>query len=284
MLIAAHFLNGFLMVAMPLALGVFLARKLRQSWALFGVGMATFAGSQVVHLPFNAWVLNPLLELGERGVTLFAAALLGLSAGVFEGVARYLALRFWRREARSWRGALMLGTGHGGIEAMLFGVLVLLTFFQALAYRDVNLATLVPADQVELAQEQLAAYWGVTWPQALLGAAERLFALCLHLSLSVMVMRAFTQRNRLWLAAALAWHAIVDGLVVASVPVIGPVNTEFVIGGLAIISVAIVFLLREESGDTEDMASLSTSVPSDPGPAFTVHEQERVDDSRYVET
>ncbi len=76
MLAAAHLLNGFLMIALPLVLGVVLARRWRLSWGLFGAGAATFVASQVFHIPFNNLVLTPFVT--ERGM--FAAGGLAFMA------------------------------------------------------------------------------------------------------------------------------------------------------------------------------------------------------------
>ena len=177
--IAVRGLNGLLMIALPLALGVFLVRRLRLSWGIFGVGGLTFVASQVVHLPFNHWVLQPFLmrfglgpESGPAGLVA-VALMLGLSAGVFEEGARYLAYRYGLRRAREWSQGVLFGAGHGGVEAILLGVLALVGLMQAVAYRGVDLATLLPPGQVAAAQAQLAAYWESPWYFALLGALER---------------------------------------------------------------------------------------------------------------
>jgi uncharacterized membrane protein YhfC len=291
--VLARFLNGFLMLALPLGLGVFLARRLGQRWGLFGAGVVTFIGSQIVHLPFNALILNPRLNLGEAALSrdlLLSAALLGLSAGVFEELARYAVLRFWQREARSWRQALMFGAGHGGVESFLLGILVLVAFFQALAYRGADLTTLVPAEQLDIARGQLEIYWALPWPQAMLGALERLFALCIHLSLSVLVMRAFTNNNRLWLAAAIGWHTLVDAAAVISLPTLGAVTTEFVVGVLALISLAIVFLSRDEfKARTEPAPGARAGLIEQAAPLIDDTSaarlaQEKVDESRFTQS
>lgn len=248
--VAIRLLNGLLMLALPLALGVLLARRLGQRWGLFLAGAVTFVGSQALHIPFNLLLLNPRLELGQSELTantVLSALLLGLSAGVFEELARYLVLRAWQRGARSWRAALMLGAGHGGVESMLLGLLVLLTLFQMIAYRGADLVALFSAEELPLAQQQIEAYWGAPAALSLLGALERLFALALHLSLSVMVMRSFTHANRAWLVAAIGWHALVDAAGVLSLPLLGAVATEGVIGALALISLWLVFRLRDRA-------------------------------------
>lgn len=278
-------LNGLLMLAMPLALGVYLARRMGQRWGLYLVGMLTFFASQLLHLPFNLLLLNPRLELGQGEPTLgfaVSAALLGLSAGVFEESARYLVLRFWQRKARSWREALMFGAGHGGLEAIILGVIVLVTLAQMIAYRGADLGGIVPADQLELAQQQVSAYWTAPSSQALLGALERLFALCLHLSLSVMVMRAFTHTNRWWVLAAIGWHALVDAAAVFSLPQLGAVATEALIGVFALLSVLIVIRLREEpeapAADSGEPVRAASAPPERIEPST-----ESIDRSRYAD-
>jgi uncharacterized membrane protein YhfC len=129
--IFVRLLNALLMIAMPLALVIYLTRKLNVGWRLFGIGGVTFVASQVLHIPFNLWVLNPLMEkfglsISQIGMQLVIVAILyGLSAGVFEETARYLVYRFWLKKdaERTWRSALIFGTGHGGIEAIILGVL-----------------------------------------------------------------------------------------------------------------------------------------------------------------
>ena len=182
------------------------------------------------------------------GTLVGVAASLGLSAGVFEEGARWLMFRFWARKARRWEEALMIGAGHGGIEAILLGVLVVYALIQVLALQGTDLASVVPADQVETARMQVEAYWAAPWYAALLGALERVFALCLHLSLSVLVLQVFVRRQWIWLPLAIAWHAFVDGAAVVAAQNVGPYWTEALIGVFALLSLAIVAALRDHSG------------------------------------
>jgi uncharacterized membrane protein YhfC len=287
--VLARFLNGFLMLAMPLGLGVLLARRLGQRWGLFGAGVVSFFVSQVLHLPFNARILNPVLSsvdpTSTAGLALLAV-LLGLSAGAFEELSRYAVLRFWRREARSWRQALMFGAGHGGLEAFAIGIIVVLGFFQALAYRGADLTTLVPPERLDVVSAQFEVYWALPWPQALLGALERMFALSIHLSLAVLVMRAFTKRNHIWLAAAIGWHTLVDAVAVAGVQTLGAVRTELLIGLMALISLAIMFRLRDKPAGGE-ASIIEASRPTAEQPAYVRNDEppseEKIDETRYMQ-
>ncbi len=282
--IAFRLLNGLLMIAMPIALGIFLARRTGQRWKLFLVGAVLFVASQVLHIPFNLIVLNPMLKqlgFGDGGFNaalVVGALLLGLSAGLFEEITRWLGLRFWLRDTRSWNSALMYGAGWGGIEAILLGLTVLWVLTQALLWDQGLLQSLVPAEQLALVDEQFAAYWDTPLFLNLLGAAERSFALMLHLSLSVMVMRSFTHNNRLWLVAAIAWHAFVDAVAVVAITQISAVATEAIVAVMGGISLAIIFWLKESDPPPEE--KLKAPTPEfEPKPVQVT--EEKLDDSRY---
>jgi uncharacterized membrane protein YhfC len=214
-------LNALLMIALPLLLGIFLAHRLNASWRIFGVGMVTFVLSQVFHLPFNFLILTPGMErLGlDFDIPLdlvVIAVLAGLSAGVFEEVARYLSYRFWLKSDadRTWSNALMFGAGHGGIEAIILGILAMFAFVAFVALRDESVLSLLSAEQVETVGESLTAYWSAPWYAALLGAVERAIALSVHLSATVIVLQVFRRGRLYWLLLAILWHAVVDGLAV----------------------------------------------------------------------
>ena len=188
-------LNALLMIAMPLALGVFLYRKQGTGWRLFGVGAVTFIASQLLHLPFNIWVLNPFIRRLDESMAsapymIVAALLLGLSAGIFEEIARYLVYRsrLKAKRDRSWASALMFGAGHGGIESIFIGVLVIYGFVRLFAYKDANLETLIPIDQVEIVRSQVDLFWSLPWYGAILGAVERAATLCFHMGATVLVL------------------------------------------------------------------------------------------------
>lgn len=288
--IAARGLNALLMIGFGLALGAFVARRWNQPWGLFGIGAVTFVLSQVAHIPFNSLVLNALFtRLGwtdpaSVGTLVGVAASLGLSAGVFEESARWLMFRLWARKARRWEEALMIGAGHGGIEAILLGGLAVYALIQVLALQGTDLASVVPADQVETARLQVEAYWAAPWYAALLGALERFFALCLHLSLSVLVLQAFVRRRWIWLFLAIGWHAFVDAAAVAASQVVGPYWTEALIGVFALLSLAIVAALREHAGKTP--VSTSAGAPPESRPPIGRQDEppsvERLDDSRFA--
>jgi len=294
MLYVTHFLNFALMIVLPILLGVFLARRLAAKWSLYAVGAVSFVASQVVHLPLNAG-LTALFARGmlpappEAWKLPFNAVVLGLSAGLCEEVARYLVYRYWLKSARTWREALMFGAGHGGMEAIILGALVGLAFVNFVVLRNVDAAALpLPADQQALAARQIAEYWSAAWYTTLLGAVERAFSLCFHLSAAVMVLQAFRRKNRLWLVAAILWHAAVDATAVYAVSRWGVYWTEAIVGVFALASVALIFVLRDSAtelplrADSPGQVAIQSPLPT-AAPAPDAEFQRQLDETRFTQ-
>jgi uncharacterized membrane protein YhfC len=246
-------LNGLLMIAMPLVLGRFLAAWRKVSWRLFAIGAATFILSQVGHIPFNLFVQPTIgrasAGLSEQGQLVVVAIFLGLSAGLFEESARFLTYRYWASDARTWGKGMMLGAGHGGIEAILTGLNVIVSFFVLNAYHTgaFPLET-IPAEQQPLLEQQIQALFTTPWYTILLGAAERLFAITFHLAASLLVMQTFVRGNGRpgwWLLAAILWHTILNAVAVYSVVTWNVYVTEGLLALLTLGSLFLIFRLRQ---------------------------------------
>jgi uncharacterized membrane protein YhfC len=286
LLVAAFAVQYPLMLVMPILLGWWLRRRYGVSWAIFGVGALTFIASQVVHLPLN-WALG--LLGGGRGVALWPLAAMalvaGLSSGVCEEGARWLVLRFFLKRARGRRPALQFGAGHGAAEAIIFGLLALLTTIQmiALRSRDLNAVQLpgATADQVRAA---LGQFWAQPWYMPAVAGLERVFALMIHIALAVLVMRSFTHRNLLYLAAAIGVHAAVNFWAVWAMPKVGALWVEV---GVAVMALALLWLTTRLHDKPAEAAAVAaeTSAPTaaDLKPAALTAEElaRRANASRY---
>ena len=287
----AAFLNPLLMIAMPVLLGMFVAGRLKAEWRLYGLGMLAFIGSQVLHIPFNAWVLSPLIQrwhlepVAGSAQLAVMAVLLGLSAGVFEESARYLVYRRSLQENRLWRDGLMFGAGHGGMEAILLGLLSFYAFLQLMALRGTDLTQILKTDQVEITRSILQMYWSLPYYQHLIPALERAAAICLLLSLSLLVLQAFTRHNRLWFVLAVVWHAVVDAVAVFAVSTWGVYVAEALVVICGLISVGIVLALRRQEKEEPRM---EPELPPPLGRPHIEPQAEELDgvkleDSRYHE-
>ncbi len=285
-----YFLNGFLMIAMPIGLAVSLTRRFNLGWRLFWIGMGTFVFSQVLHIPFNALVNPVFTQFGFIALptvlqNVVLSLFLGLSAGLFEEISRYAMYRWWAKDARSWGRGLLVGVGHGGTEAIILGVLVLYGYLQMLIVRGVDVSTLVTPDKVELAKAQIQAYWSAPWYLTMLGALERLFAIPLHLACSVLVLQAFTRKKIWWLGLAVLLHALADGAAVfASQSGLPALAIEGIVGVYAVVSVGIVFMLRQPEPRTDLEPAPISTLDFKPAPVEETEDEKlrkELDDSKY---
>lgn len=259
------------MVLMPVGLGIYLTRRFNLNWRLFWIGSLTFVASQIGHIPFNSYVLNPMLRQVLPGLPEGAwrvgvtALFVGLSAGLWEEIARYIAYARFIPEARSWSKGLLFGAGHGGIEAMILGFLVFMSFLNLFALRGRDLSQYVPAEQLSLAQHQVVQYWSMPWPASLLGAVERLFAIPIHLACALLVLQSFTRNQVWWVWIAVAWHMLTDSSAVFLSQIWQSFAwrtyaVEGVVALLALFSLAIIFILHKP--DPQPPASqLSSQIP-----------------------
>lgn len=290
MLYITYLLNGLVMVAIPILLGIFLSRRFKLGWRLWWIGAATFVLSQIGHIPFNILVgqlfnSGVLLTPSEQYALLFQSVFLGLSAGFWEEGTRYVVYRWWAKDARTWSRGLMLGAGHGGIEAIILGILVLVTYIAMIAIRNIDLSGLVPPEQLQLAQNGVAAYWSANWYDSLLGAVERSFSVTIQLALSIIVLQVFTRRHLYWLWIAIAWHALVDAVSVYLISTSSVYITELSIAMFALISLGFIFLLRQP----EPAPGIEPEPePTPPPDASILSDQitptindEKLDESRY---
>ncbi len=250
-----NFLNWFLMIALPILLGIFLTIKFQLGWRIWLIGASTFIFSQVLHLPFNKYILNPLLEniqqtLPELTATLIIAILLGLSAGIFEELSRFGMYRWWLKNDRTWKKGILAGAGHGGIESIILGILVMLTFINLMAYRNVDLSYLnLAPEKLSIARQQIQMYWSLPWYDSMLGALERTMTMPFHIAASVLVLQVFTRNpahlKYIWLGIAILYHAILDASIVVIASQSGVYSAEAFLAVTVVLDIIIIFILRQ---------------------------------------
>ena len=240
MLIPTYTLVVILLIFLPTLLAVLWRRRVAVPWLMFCVGMATFVGSQVYHLPLNDWLsdiglIGPLApDAANWGRT---AVVLGLSAGLCEGIARAIGFAIlWRfKQGRRWADGVMVGLGHGGIEAMLLGgVLLAATVAALLPLQGSDLSALgLEPEQIVAVERQLRFIDSPLY--AFAPFVERMIAMTLHVVVSVMVWRAFARRNPLYFVVGVAYHSLVDTVAVALIVLDWPIWViELVFAGLMV--------------------------------------------------
>ena len=172
----------------------------------------------------------------------------GLAAGLFEETGRYLAFAFALKKYRSKNvNALMYGAGHGGFEAIVIvGLTMINNITWSLMINNGSISTLLGSlsgDQLAQAQQSVTLLAATPSYQFLLGGVERLFAIALHIALSVIVWFSVKWNGKLYLyPAAILIHFAVDAAA-ALLSGLG-LNVIAIEAVVAILTAAAVFFAR----------------------------------------
>lgn len=230
-------------IAVPLALGYWFVKKFGLSWRVFALGALFFVVVQVVHAPLVLVTQTPLylavLPFGTTAAIAVLAVYLGLMAGLFEEVGRYLVYRylFGRQKIPLTReNGLLFGTGWGGVESMIVALLVLSSMVSYILLTGDGGAIPLPDDPA--VQAQVDALRALTPLDILPGLAERMMTITLHIAWSLMVLAAVVYGKKALLALAVLWHAGVDAAAVYLAQTQGFLVTEGVIFLFAVLALA----------------------------------------------
>lgn len=202
-------------IALPVVPFIVLQAKKQHIGRAFLFGVLAFTISQIVlRIPLLQLLASTFWYQTTLGLNpVLNGLFLGLTAGLFEEFARFFACKWFLKKQRRYVDAAAFGFGHGGIEAILLTGLTLVSSIVMInAMNNGTLESLVGAQQAAAFSAQLS---GVTPLLALMGGVERILAVGIHFSLSVMIFAGFV-RNKPWqyLIAAILLHAVVDAAVV----------------------------------------------------------------------
>ncbi len=246
-------LQALLIFAGVIALAIVLRRRLPAHWRAWVWGALAFVVSQAVRLPLliSLTLISQALrwDFGQEGNFWSNVIILSLTAGLFEETARYAVLRFLAKDVRGWQDAVMFGAGHGGIEAVLLvGIGAGVTNAYLLLNADTLLAQVraLSPEQAGALEAQLAALRNVNVGVIAASLIERVFAITLHIGLSVMVMRAVEDNRFEWVLAAMGIHALANLLAVTAQRFGGVVVAEVIVGVIALAMLA--FTLHQRPG------------------------------------
>lgn len=191
-------------IGLPVTLAILAVRKFKVSWWVILTGVLTFIGSQVVHIP----LLQGISVLFSNGtlptppewiLPYFNAIFLGIMAGLCEETARLIGFKILKAKAKPFNSGLALGIGHGGVESVIVGGIVLVSL----------IANLVSKSALQTSQ-----FWATPWHLPLAGGVERIVAISAQIFMSVLVWKAVATRNYWWYVLAILYHTVLDAVAV----------------------------------------------------------------------
>lgn len=138
-----------------------------------------------------------------------------LLAGVFEETGRFVAFRFFLKKYQSKATSIMYGIGHGGIEsAIILGITCINYIAIAIMIQNGSVDTMIaatPQNQVQALNDTFASVASFGGIDCLLGVVERICAILLHISLSIVVFEAVRKPGKMWMfPLAIVLHMIFD--------------------------------------------------------------------------
>lgn len=201
--------------ALPIGLFVYAKKKLGAKAAPFFIGCSVFF---VMVLMLEAAIHRIVFQLAGEALTgsvILYAVYGGLMAALFEETGRYIAMRFLVKPM-DFPNAFMYGAGHGGMEAMLLcGVASINNIVSAVMINSgtmsAQLATL-DAEKAADTAAALSALWTTPSLTFFAGGVERIIAVVLHLSLSILVFQAVRKKAPMELVRAYLFHFVIDSL------------------------------------------------------------------------
>ncbi len=209
------FFCAILSFAIPITAVIVFKKKHPEASLLSAViGAATFVVFALVMEQLLHLVMLPLVLGSTVAYVLYGT----LAAGVFEETGRFVACKLLMKKRTGNANAVMMGIGHGGIEAIILVGFGMISYIAtALMVNSMGIGGIAEmsgiTDEANLAllNQQVNGIAAFAISTALVNIVERVLAMTLHISMSVVVMKAATVKGKLWLyPAAIVMHAVFD--------------------------------------------------------------------------
>lgn len=219
--IPALIITVILMIAIPVVFFIYWRRKHKQqtniSYLIAGA-IGFIVSARVLELGLHYVCIlsdNPVSRF-INGNT-FAFVLYGIiMAGVFEECGRHIILKYVMKKNRTRENAVLYGIGHGGIEilavilpAMITYLAVAVMFSKGPVEEALN-ALKITEDTAAAALPSVQAAAAFDYGIMAMNVLERLFAMLLHIGLTVIVFYSVKNAKNEFLPLAILLHMLMD--------------------------------------------------------------------------
>lgn len=210
-----------LMIVIPLVFFVWWRRKYKEqtriSWLIAGAA-GFIVSARVLELGAHYFCIvadNPISRFINGNTAAFV--LYGIvMAGVFEECGRHIILKYIMKKNRTRENAVLYGIGHSGIEILAVILPSMITYLAVAvlfsagdtesALKALNITEETAA--AALPSVQVAASYG--YALAVMNVIERLFAMLVHIGLTVIVYYGVRNAKKICLPIAVILHMLVD--------------------------------------------------------------------------
>ncbi len=139
-----------------------------------------------------------------------------IMAGVFEECGRHIVLKYIMKQNRTRENAVLYGIGHGGIEIIavllpgLISYLVITILFSRGSTADALSALKITEENAAAALPSVQAAAAFDYSLMAMNVIERVFAMLLHIGLTIIVYYGAVSKKKGCLPCAVALHMLMD--------------------------------------------------------------------------
>ncbi len=227
-------------ILLPIGLFIFFRRKYNAKIIPLCVGVAAFIVfaqilEQFVHLIVLHPDVNGNIALKSQP---FLYMLYGcMMAGIFEETARFISFNILKKKYHGIQTALSYGVGHGGIEAVLIGGASMISnialSFMINSGSIGTITSTLSGSSLSQMNTVIASLVSTEPYMFAVAGIERIFALAIQISLSIIVFYSVYKNIRWLYPVAISLHAIID--IPAALSQTGVITNVFVIEGIVMV-------------------------------------------------
>lgn len=204
-------------IGIPIIGFIYFSSKKRKAMRPFFIGMLIFIVFQMLtRIPLLNYVLpNAIWFIKLSNNPYLYGLFLGLTAGIFEEVGRYIAFKYMLKKNNRLVDGISYGFGHGGIEAMLIaGITCINLLVYVIAINNGSFDSLMSSYSSNISNSVLNQCMSLTGITSALIGFERICAMIMHVGFSLIVLYGIRENKIKYLFIAILAHTIVDAPIV----------------------------------------------------------------------
>ena len=199
----------------PLVIIVYTFKKYDISWKVVLMGAVAFIISQPMLRINILKALNNSIwfNINVMQDYMVYSLFLGITAGVFEEITKLICFKFFLKNKYQWHNGITFGAAHGGIEALIFTLpacinnLIYSLSINSGKFEFMLSKSGISSNMIPQIKESLIDAKSYLF---LMPGLERVFAIILHIAMSLMVLYAVKYRKNIYFLYAILFHALVD--------------------------------------------------------------------------
>lgn len=244
--------SGLISLALPLTLAIIWKVKYKAKLSSLTVGCLTFVIFAMVLERIMHLAVFSLFPTITSNIIVYAIYG-GLAAAIFEETGRFIAFKFIMKKQFDYPNAFMYGIGHGGIEAVLICTITNINNIVAsVLINNGSLLTQIQALDSNTAAQTMAIYaplWQTPAGMFFAGGVERIFAIILHLGLTLLMYAAIKNSKKSMFFLAYFIHFAVDATVVILQSYLSVALLEGVVGIFSILILVCAYKINKSNND-----------------------------------